>query len=124
MGSTILFDGLAYRSGLFGVRFGQNGIFGFAFHKSGDDPSMSIANDEIAFPVADSGLIVNDSRAFINTDTVGNASPAILFAVTFAVFFLATQVMMKITALSFILVNMEVNAFVTDRNALFFKQTA
>lgn len=31
---------------------------------------------------------------------------------------------MKITALLFVLVNMEIDAFVADRNALFFEQTA
>ena len=50
--------------------------------------------------------------------------PAILFPISFTSFFLATQVFMEITTLVFILVNMEVNAFVADRNALFFNQTA
>ncbi len=50
--------------------------------------------------------------------------PAILFPISFTSFFLATQVFMEITALVFILVNMEINTFVTDRDALFFRQAA
>jgi hypothetical protein len=36
---------------------------------------MALANDGIAFPVAHTGFIINDSWAFINAGAVGNASP-------------------------------------------------
>ena len=102
------------RPGLLGFRFGQHHILSFAFHKSGDNALIALANDGIAFPVAD-----NDRRAFINAGAVGDASPAVLCAIAFTVFLPATQVGMEITALAFVLVDIEVNPFVADGNALF-----
>ena len=66
---------------------------------------MALADDRIAFPVANTGFIINNGWAFINADAVGDMPPAILFPISFAPFFLATQVFMEITALVFILVN-------------------
>ena len=60
---------------------------------------MTFTDDRIAFPVSDMGFIVNDNWAFINADTVGDTSPAVLFAIGFATFFLTTQVFMEITTL-------------------------
>ncbi len=95
-----LFDALANLPSLFGFRFGQNRILSFAFHKSGAAASVALANDGIAFPVAD-----NDRRAFINAGAVGDASPAVLCAIAFTVFLPATQVGMEIAALAFVLVD-------------------
>ena len=108
-----LFDALANLPGLFGFRFGQNRILSFAFHKSGAAASVALANDGIAFPVAD-----NDRRAFINAGAVGDASPAVVCAIAFTVFLPTTQVDMEIAALAFVLVDIEVNPFVADGNAL------
>ena len=82
-----LFNALAHLFGLFGFRFGQNRILSFASHKSGDDASVAISDDGIAFPVADTGFFIDDRWKLIDADTVGDASPMILFAVTFASFF-------------------------------------
>ena len=48
-----LFDALENLPGLFDFRFGQNRILSLAFHKSGAASSVALANDGIAFPVAD-----------------------------------------------------------------------
>ena len=85
---------------------------------------MAFTDDRIAFPVSDTGFIVNDNWAFVNADTVGDTSPAILHAITLAAFFLATKMFVEITSLIFVLVNMEVNTFVANRDALFFEQSA
>ena len=94
-----LFDALADLQGLFGFRCGQNRILSFALHKSGNNALMAFTDDRIAFPVSDTGFIVNDSWAFINADAVGDTSPAVLFTIAFATFFLTTQVFMEITTL-------------------------
>ena len=68
---------------------------------------MALANDGVAFPVAHPGFVINDSRAFINANAVGNASSAILFAIALAPFFLATQVFMEIATSALVLINMK-----------------
>lgn len=117
-----LLDTLTNQRSLFGFRCGQNRILSFVFHKSGNNALMAFADDRIAFPVPNTGFIVNDCGPLVNADTVGNASPAILFSVTLAPFFLATQVFMEIASLIFVLVNIEVNTFVADRDTLFHEQ--
>ena len=44
----VLFDALPNLPGLFDLRFGQNRILSFAFHKSGAAASVTFANDGIA----------------------------------------------------------------------------
>ena len=63
---------------------------------------MSFTDNRIAFPVVDSRFMGNNSWTFINADAVGNASPAILFAVSLTTFLLATQMFMEITSLMFV----------------------
>ena len=70
------------------------------------------------------GIFYDDRWTHIDADTVGDASPTILFATTFAPFFLARQVFMEVATLVLVLINMEVNSFVTDRDVLFGEQTA
>jgi len=120
-----LFDTLANQRNLFGSRCDQNRILSFAFHKSGDNALMALANDRIAFPAANTGFIINDcGPVLVNADTIGDSSPAILFSVTLAPFFLAKQVFMEIASLIFVLVVIEVNTFMTDRDALCLRQSA
>ena len=83
---------------------------------------MSFTDNRIAFPVADSRFMGNNSWTFINADAVGNASPAILFAVSLTTFLLATQMFMEITSLMFVSIDMEVNPFVAARDTLFCMQ--
>jgi hypothetical protein len=54
----------------------------------------------MAFPVVDPRFIGNHSWTFINADAVGNASPAVLFAVTLTPLFLATQMVVKMASLT------------------------
>ena len=114
------FDALADLQGLFSFRCSQTRILSFALHKSGNNALMACTDDRIAFPVSDAGFIVNDSWVFINADAVGDTSPAVLFAIAFVTFFLATQVFMEIATLVLILVNMKVNPFVADSRCLVF----
>jgi hypothetical protein len=58
---------------------------------SGDQTLVAFPNNRIAFPVSDSGFTVNDSWAFFNADTVGDAPSAVLFTITFTPLFLTTQ---------------------------------
>ena len=55
-------NGLSDLFSLFGFRFGQSRILSFSFHKSSDDSAMALANDGIAFPVADTGFFVDDVK--------------------------------------------------------------
>lgn len=85
--------------------------------------SVTPALNHIVFPVVDSELLSNNSRALLNAETVGDASPAVLFALTFTPLFLATQVLESISSFAFIFVNIEVNPFVADLDYLFFIRT-
>jgi hypothetical protein len=53
--------------------------------------------NRIAFPVADSGFLSDNSRALLNAETVGDMSPLVLFSTTFTALFLATQVLVYIS---------------------------
>lgn len=101
-----LFGTLTNQRASFGFRCGQNRILSFVFHKSRNNALMAFTDDRIAFPVANTGFIVNDCGSLVNADTAGNVSPAILFSVMLAPFFLATQVFMEITSLIFVLLNL------------------
>ena len=79
--------------------------------------------NRIAFPVADSGLLSDNSRALLNAETVGDTSPVVLFAITFTTLFLATQVLVYISSFALIFVDIEVNPFAADLDSLFFIKT-
>jgi len=79
--------------------------------------------NRIAFPVADSGLLSDNSRALLNAETVDDTSPAVLFAITFTTLFLATQVLVYISSFALIFVDIEVNPFAADLDSLFFIKT-
>jgi hypothetical protein len=79
--------------------------------------------NHIAFPVADSGLLSDNSRALLNAETVGDTSPVVLFSITFTALFLATQVLVYISSFALIFVDIEVNPFAADLDSLFFIKT-
>ena len=79
--------------------------------------------NRIAFPVADSGLLSDNSRALLNAETVGDTFPVVLFAITFTTLFLVTQVLVYIFSFALIFVNVEVNPFAADLDSLFFIKT-
>ena len=87
---------------------------------SGDHTLVAFPNNRIAFPVADSGLLSDNSRALLNAKTVGYSSPVVLFAITFTALFLATQVLVYISSFALIFVDIEVNPFAADLDSLFF----
>ena len=84
---------------------------------------MPFNYNRIAFPVADSGLLSDNSRALLNAETIGDTSPVVLFSITFTVLFLATQVLVYISSFTLIFVDIEVNPFVADLDSLFFIKT-
>ena len=84
---------------------------------------MPFTYNRIAFPVADSGLLSDNSRAFLNAETVGDTSPVVLFAITFTTLLLATQVLVYISSFALIFVDIEVNPFAADLDSLFFIKT-
>jgi hypothetical protein len=53
----------------------QNRVFGFTLYMSSDYTLVPFTYNRIAFPIADSGLLGNNSRALLNTDAVGGTSP-------------------------------------------------
>ena len=81
---------------------------------------MPFTYNRIAFPVADSGLLDDNSRALLNAETVGDTSPVVLFSITFTLLFLATQVLVYISSFALIFVDIEVNPFAADLDFLFF----
>ena len=84
---------------------------------------MPFKYNRITFPVADSGLLRDNSRALLNTKTVDNTSPVVLFTITFTTLFLATQVLVYISSFALIFVDIEVNPFAADLDSLFFIKT-
>ena len=81
---------------------------------------VTLTYNRIAFLVTDSSLLSDNGRALLNTETVGDTSPAVLFAITFTPFFLATQVLVYISSGTLIFVDIEVNPFVAYLGSLFF----
>jgi hypothetical protein len=79
--------------------------------------------NRIAFPVADSGILSDNSRALLKAETVGDTSPVVLFAITFTTLFLATQVLVCISSFALIFVDIEVNPFAADLDSLFLIKT-
>ena len=79
--------------------------------------------NRIAFPVDDSGLLSDNSRALLNAETVGDTSPVVLFTITFTTLFLVTQVVVYISSFALIFVGIDVNSFVDDLDSLFFIKT-
>ena len=84
---------------------------------------MPFNYNRIAFPVADSGLLSDNSRALLNAETVDDTSPVVLFALTFTALFLATQVLVYISSFALIFVDIEVNPFAADLDSMFFIKT-
>ena len=81
---------------------------------------MPFNYNRIAFSVADSGLLSDNSRALLNAETVGDTSPVVLFAITFTALLLARQVLMYISYFALIFIDIEVNPFAADLDSLFF----
>jgi hypothetical protein len=77
----------------------------------------------IAFPVADSGLLRDNSRELLNAETIGDTSPVVLFAVTFTALFLAKQVLVYISSFALIFVDIVVNPFTAVLDSMFFIKT-
>jgi hypothetical protein len=73
---------------------------------SSDFTLVTLTYNRITFLVADSGLLGDNSRALLNTETVGDTSPAVLFAIMFTPFFLAAQVLVCISSGILIFVDM------------------
>ena len=84
---------------------------------------MPFNYNRIAFPVADSGFLSDNSRAFFNAETIDDTSLVVLFAITFTTLFLATQVLVYISSFALIFVDIQVNLFAADLDSLFFIQT-
>ena len=76
--------------------------------------------NRIPLPVADPGLLNNNSRALFNAETVSHKSPMILVAITFTELFLVIQVLVYISSFALIFVDIEVNPFAADLDSLFF----
>ena len=85
---------------------------------SSDFTFVPFTYNRIAFPVADSGLLSDNSRALFNAETT--SSPVVLFTITFMALFLSTQVLVYISSFALIFVDIEVNPFAADLDSLFF----
>ena len=84
---------------------------------------MPFTYNRIVFPVADSGLLDDNSRALLNVETVGDTSPVVLFSITFTLLFMATQVLVYISSFALIFVDIEVNPFAANLDSLCFIKT-
>jgi hypothetical protein len=87
---------------------------------SSDYTFVPFTYNRIAFPVADSEILSDNSRAFLNAETVGDTSLVVLFAITFTALFLTTQVLLYLSSCALIFVDIEVNPFAADLDSLFF----
>ena len=73
----------------------------------------------MAFPVANAGLFVHHGRTLVNTDAVGDASPAFFCAIALLAFFLTAAMFVEFAALFFIMIYAKTNPFMADGDALF-----
>src|ERR1035437_2521103 len=82
--------------------------------------TMILADDSITFPVTNTRLLINYFWTIINADAVFNHTTSFLpTRVTFAAWFLATQVTAKIAAVTFVSIDMLVDCFMADLQSAF-----
>ena len=82
--------------------------------------TMILDDDGVAFPVAETHLLINYFRAIINTDAVFYHTTSLLTTcITLAAFFLAMQVTTKIAAVTSISLDMLIDCFMADLKATF-----
>jgi hypothetical protein len=88
-----------------------------------DSTLVTFTYNRIAFSVADLGILSENSRALLKAETVGSASPVVLFVITFTTLFLATKVLVYISLFALIFVDIEVSPFAADLDFLFLIKT-
>src|SRR5438105_8256425 len=81
---------------------------------------MAGTHDCVSFPVTKPAFAGNDLGTFIDAGAVGDLTPADVSAITLALLLLAAQMLMQGAAPTFLRINVEVDAFMTD-GGLFLK---
>jgi len=74
------------------------------------------ANDGVGFPVAEATLASDDRRPLLNADAVGDLAPPDVAAIPLPLFLLTAQMAMQRTAMPLVSIDVEIDAFRTDRS--------
>ena len=81
---------------------------------------MILADDGIAFPIANTRLLINYFWTIINADAVFNHTTSFLpTRVTLAAWFLAAQVAAQVTTFTFVSIDMLIDCFMADLQSAF-----
>lgn len=80
---------------------------------------MTFSNDRIRFPVSDTRPFINNSRTFLNADSIGDFAPTVIGSVAFLTPLLTTQKSMQFTAILLIRIRILVNPFMTHGSMTF-----
>ena len=80
---------------------------------------MGFTNNGIKLPITQTAACINNSRAFIDANSVDQLPPATVTTILFASLLLTTQVTVKNTALCFILDDILINTLMANSDAVF-----
>lgn len=80
---------------------------------------MAFSNHRIPLPITNALAGIYDRRSLIDRDLIRDPSTSTIGAITFPPLLLAAQCAVQITACLFILIDMLVDPFMTDRLAMF-----
>ena len=80
---------------------------------------MGFTNNGIKLPITQTAACINNSRAFINANSIDQLTPATVTTISFASVLLTAKVTVKNTALCFILEDILINPLMANSDAVF-----
>ncbi len=80
---------------------------------------IGFTNNGIKLPITQTAACINNSRAFIDANSVDQLPPATVTTILFASLLLTTQVTVKNTVLCFILDDILINTLMANSDAVF-----
>ena len=85
---------------------------------------MSGSDDSVNFPVTDATFAGHDRGPLVNASAIGDLHPAGVTAITFALLLLTSQMLIERAPATFVCIDIEIDAFMTNRGLLLQLQTS
>lgn len=100
--------------GSLGRNVGDQGVTGFSFIERDQGLLVAGTDDQIGFPIAEPLAAIDDGRALLDRDLVGDSAPPVAAAIAFATQLLTAQDAMQRPAGTLVGVDTLVDGFVAD----------
>ena len=101
----------------------QEGISGLAFDQRDDHASVTLADEGIAFPIAHTAPAINNARAILDRDLVGDAATTGVATIALAPLLATAQITVELTTVTLVGVDKLVNPFMADTDPLLIRET-